>query len=325
MSNDEALIPGGGLGIAPLSAEDLSQIHDATLAVLERTGIRVETDAARAVFGDGHCVVDDESRTVRIPPSVVSAAIDSAPPSFVLHGRVSERDVVVSEESAIYSNFGEAPMIADLQTGESRPSTKNDSADIARLCDWASEVGLYESAVAPTDCRTSVPQAHVYETSLHHTTKPQLMAPITAHDTEACIDIAAAVADGPENVRERPPLCIGACTLSPLQLTHEFTDIVLTSARAGVPTCVWTMAMAGATGPQTLAGTLVMDNAELLAGIVLTQLVEPGLPVWYGASTLALDLRLGAASVGTPEAALLNACIVQLARRYGIPSFVAGL
>ena len=85
------------------------------------------------------------------------------------------------------------------------------------------------------------------------------------------------------------------------------------------------MAMAGGSSPVTLAGTLVTHNAEVLSGIVLAQLTERGCPMMYGSSTTAMDLKLAAASVGSPEIALISAAVAQLARRYMIPSFVAGL
>ena len=85
------------------------------------------------------------------------------------------------------------------------------------------------------------------------------------------------------------------------------------------------MAMAGGSSPVTLAGTLVTHNAEVLAGITLAQLTERGCPVMYGSSTTAMDLKLAAASVGSPEIAMISAAVAQMARRYLLPSFVAGL
>jgi trimethylamine--corrinoid protein Co-methyltransferase len=101
--------------------------------------------------------------------------------------------------------------------------------------------------------------------------------------------------------------------------------VVIASARAGLPDNVLSMAMAGASSPVTLAGTLVTHNAEVLSGIVLAQLTERGAPCIYGSSTTAIDLRLAAASVGSPELALISAAVATLAQRYNLPSFVAGL
>ncbi len=97
------------------------------------------------------------------------------------------------------------------------------------------------------------------------------------------------------------------------------------AARHGIPNNVISMAMSGASSPVTLAGTLVTHNAEVLAGLTLAQLTERGAPTIYGSSTTAMDLRYAAASVGSPELAMISAGVAQLAQRYLLPSFVAGL
>ena len=101
-------------------------------------------------------------------------------------------------------------------------------------------------------------------------------------------------------------------------------EIIIECGRAGVPVNVLSMAMAGGSSPATLAGTLVDHNAEVLGGIVLNQLTRKGSPVIYGSSTTAMDLRLAAATVGSPECAVINAAVAQMATYYLLPSWVAG-
>ena len=112
--------------------------------------------------------------------------------------------------------------------------------------------------------------------------------------------------------------------MSPLKLVRDCCEIIMEAARAGIGVNVLSMAMAGASAPVHLAGTLVTHNAEVLSGIVLAQLTRKGTPVVYGSSTCGLDLKLGTASVGSPELALISAAVAQLAHRYSLPSFVAG-
>jgi trimethylamine--corrinoid protein Co-methyltransferase len=82
--------------------------------------------------------------------------------------------------------------------------------------------------------------------------------------------------------------------------------------------------MAGGSAPVTLAGTLVVHNAEVLAGITVAQLTEPGARVVYGSSTTAMDLRFATASVGSPEMALIGAAVAQMSKQYRLPSCIAG-
>ena len=95
-------------------------------------------------------------------------------------------------------------------------------------------------------------------------------------------------------------------------------------AKAGLAVNILSMAMAGGSSPVRLAGTLVNHNVEVLSGIVLSQLTKNGSPVLYGSSTTAMDLRLGSASVGTPECGMINAAVARLGTYYGLPTWVAG-
>jgi trimethylamine--corrinoid protein Co-methyltransferase len=118
---------------------------------------------------------------------------------------------------------------------------------------------------------------------------------------------------------------IGVCPVSPLKLPTECSEAIVAAAKAGVPCLVLSMAMSGGSAPVTLSGTLVVHNAEVLAGITLAQLTSKGTPVLYGSSTTAMDLRLAAASVGSPECGVISAAVAFLARQYRLPSYVAGL
>ena len=137
--------------------------------------------------------------------------------------------------------------------------------------------------------------------------------------------MGAAVAGGEDKLRERPLVYFCECPVSPLKITRDAAEVIMGAARHGIPNNVISMAMSGASSPVTLAGTLVTHNCEVLASITLAQLTERGAPSIYGSSTTAIDLRLAAASVGSPELSLLSASVAQLAQRYMLPSFVAGL
>ena len=136
--------------------------------------------------------------------------------------------------------------------------------------------------------------------------------------------MASAIAGGREKLRARPIISFITCPVSPLKLVQDTCEIIMTGAREGIAVNILSMAMAGGSSPVTLAGTLVTHNAEVLAGITLSQLTQPGAKVVYGSSTTAMDLRLASASVGSPECGLINAAVAQIARFYLLPSWVAG-
>ena len=315
----------GGLGLRVFTEAEVDDIHFATLEVLERTGVFVEADEALDIFNDGGCVVDRDARRVKIPPHVVEDAIRSAPSKFVLCGRDPRNDFVMEPGRVAFTNFSEGVRVVDPFTGEYRDSTKADVAAIARLNDYLSEMDTHEISVGAKDAPPETISVHNSEQQLLNTTKPIGIGPLSRLESQAIFRMCAAVVGGEDELRERPIVYNGVCPVSPLKLPHEVTEVIIETARWGLPCNILSMAMAGGSSPVTLAGTMVTHNAEVLAGIVLSQLTSRGAPVMYGSSTTAMDLRLAAASVGTPELALISAAVAQMARRYLIPSFVAGL
>jgi trimethylamine--corrinoid protein Co-methyltransferase len=223
-----------------------------------------------------------------------------------------------------FSNFGEGIKVIDPETGELRASTKHDLGEIARLVDALPEVDVFEMAVVSSDQPPESFSLHNHEAAIVNQTKPISGGAQDGDAVHRTVDMLAAVQGSRDAVRQRPMMVMGTCPVSPLKLVKDFCEIVIESARVGLPSCVLSMAMAGGSSPVTLAGTLVTHNAEVLAGIVLGQLTERGSKQLYGSSTTAMDLRLVAASVGTPECALISAGAAQLARQYRLPSYIAG-
>ena len=315
----------GGFSVNVFTEAELDDIHLATLEVLERTGVFVEADEALDIFSDAGCNVDREGRRVKIPPHLVEDAIRSAPSKLVLCGRDPKNDFVMEPGRVAFTNFSEGIRIVDVFTGGYRETTKKDVADIARLNDYLSDMDTHEISVGAKEAPPETAAVHNTEQQLLNTTKPIGIGPLSRLESQAIFRMCAEVVGGEDALRERPILYNGVCPVSPLKLPHEVTEVIIETARWGLPCNILSMAMAGGSSPVTLAGSLVTHNAEVLAGITLAQLTERGSPVIFGSSTTAMDLKLAAASVGTPELAMISAAVAQMARRYLLPSFVAGL
>lgn len=304
--------------------DQLYEIHLATLAVLEKTGIFVETQEALEIFDGGGAEVDREKKIVKIPPYVVDDAIRSAPSKIVLAGRRPENDTVLETGRVHFTNFSEGVEVVDPYTGEQRSPTKADLASAATLVDYLSDIDVCEKAVGAGDVPREVAPLHNAEAMLTNTTKHCCVGPGNRFLLNKLVNIAAAIVGGFKKLKKRPILSFTTCPVSPLQLIKECCEIIIESARTGSVINILSMAMAGGTSPATLAGTLVTHNAEVLGGITLNQLASKGAPVIYGSSTTAMDLKLGTASVGTPECAIISAAVARLARYYALPSYVAG-
>jgi trimethylamine--corrinoid protein Co-methyltransferase len=305
-----------GAGAAPLmrlevlSQGDIDAIHAETLKVLEQTGVFVEDAEARDIFADGGASVDRETGMVRLPGEVVEAAIAACPPDE--GGPVT------------FSNFDEGVMYVDPRSGERREPRKADAADAAALVDALPNINAYAAAIRPTDVPAATAAVHGCEAALLNCSKSVGAEATSGWEVRVCAELGACIVGGLDALRDDQVVTFGTCPVSPLKLPRDATEVIVECARLGLSDCILSMAMAGGSAPVTLAGTLVMHNAEVLSGITLAQLTERGVPVVYGSSTTAMDLRYAAASVGSPELALIGAAVAQLSKQYRLPSVIAG-
>jgi trimethylamine--corrinoid protein Co-methyltransferase len=178
--------------------------------------------------------------------------------------------------------------------------------------------------VSSSDVPKKVLPLHNAEAMLCNTTKHCCVGPGSGFLLKKLVEMAGIIVGGINKLKERPILSFTTCPVSPLTLIDECCEIIMEAARTGSVVNILSMAMAGGTSPVTLAGTIVTHNAEVLGGITLNQLVRKGAPVIYGSSTTAMDLKIAAASVGTPECAVISGAVARLARYYALPSYVAG-
>jgi trimethylamine---corrinoid protein Co-methyltransferase len=313
-----------GFGISCLSDAAIDRIHDATLEVLKFTGIKVYSDEALEIYYSGGCTVDQATSTVYFPAYVVEDCIRSAPPSFIMAARNPEHDFVMGGKRVGFCNFSCGVQVADLEDGSIRESTKKDTEDISKLVDYLDQYDILDCPVVPRDVKQSVFPLHNFEAMISNTSKHCSTAPFNFRLAELIIDMASAVVGGKDKLRQRPIISADVCPQSPLSLARETCETIISYARNEIPVNVLSMALAGGTSPVTLAGTLVTHNAEVLAGICLSQLTKKGTPNIYGSSTTMMEMRRGTATVGCPEMAMLGACVAAMAKKYRIPSFLAG-
>jgi trimethylamine--corrinoid protein Co-methyltransferase len=312
------------LGLRNLTDSDLNKIHQATLEVLEKTGLFVETEEALEIFDGAGAEIDRQHKIVKIPPHLVEDAIQSAPSRILLAGRDPQHDKELGSGRVYFTNFSEGIEVVDPFNRERRVPVKSDLANAARLVDYLDEIDVCEKAVGSSDVPPKVLPLHNAEAMLTNTTKHCCVGPGSGYLLQKLVKMASVISGSLKKFQKRPILSFTTCPVSPLRLITECCEIIIEAARNRSIINILSMAMAGGTSPVTLAGTLVTHNAEVLGGITLNQLVQKGAPVIYGSSTTAMDLKIGAASVGTPECAIISAAVARLARYYALPSYVAG-
>ena len=307
-----------------LSNEQIYEIHTATLDLLEHVGVQVESEEALKLLDGIGAAVDFKTKRVRIGPDLVSEAVRKTPPSFVLHARNKEHNLRI-EDDRVHFLDGGLPTIVITPDGTRRPATLNDVADLAKLYDYLEYLDITFSGVFPTDIPEATHHVHAYLAKLENTDKVAFYGyyargRVVAQDL---IRMASVVAGGLEELRRKPVMMGWENPISPLSHGKTQTEMVLEFAKLGLPIHIGPAIQAGATGPVTLAGVLVQQNAEVLSGIVIAQsAAEPGRrpPIVYGAVPALADMRYGSMVYGAAEPALMNVASVQIARYYGLVS-----
>lgn len=314
----------GGFGVNVFSQDELYAIHCSTLDVLQHVGVRVDSQEAQEIFGSAGATVDPKSNIVKIPPYIVEEAVRSAPGTILLAARDPKKDYILESNRVGFVNFGEGVNVIDPVTRKYRRSNKQDVANAAKMSDFLSEMDISYRAVVAQDFPGPVQALHNAEAIFPNTSKHFFIGADGVRNARKLIAMAAAVAGGRDQLRERPLISFNVCPTSLLKLIPECTDVLIEAARAGIPVNIISMALAGATSPVTLAGTLVTHNAEVLSAIVLSQSACKGAPCIYGCSTTIMDMRHTTAPVGSPELGMISASVARMAQYYNLPSFVAG-
>lgn len=311
--------------------EGIEAIHQTTLKVLADPGIRVSHDYARKVLRDNGCDVNDETGIVKFPEELVLKAIKTAPSSYNVYGR-DEKNIVnlTSDGKKVnWINFGIGTKMSDYRGPNDyhvRDSNLQDLANIAKVVDWASNISYLCSPVSAIDLAAEPVSRTMHEvmTLMENTSKHIMVDPEPDKMPHYFELVKAFYGGDEEEARKKPLLTVGSCPTSPLELDYTICEMALQATKHSIPMMVLSMAMSAASAPVHLAGTLVTHNAEVLAGLVVTQLFKPGHPTQYGSSTTAFDIKGGIAPVGCPELGIISAGVAKLAQYYGLPCIVAG-
>ena len=307
--------------ISFLSEDEMSAIHNASLEVLENTGIRVTNEAVLDILKKAGARVDYVKKHVAIPRGLVEEALRRAPKTTKYAARNPKYDVVLNKQKPHFWAEGGAPFIVDWETGERRYSRLEDSAQWAVLADYLDHFHFLWPVGQTTDVPSGMRGIVGMCTCLRNTEKHVGVGASSARAAQCQIEIAAAIVGGREQLRERPIISANVCPISPLSYEHEITEAIIEYARAGLPILMWPMPLMGETSPATLSGTMVVNNAEVLGGLTILEFASPGVPVVYTAGVGTVDFRTGSGNV-SPEGTLMNLALAQLAYHYDLPTMI---
>src|SRR5512143_1964192 len=312
-----------------LTPEEVRTIHDATLWIIEKVGVRFPSEHSLDIWEQHGAQVDRQTKIVKAKAELIESALKTCPPAYPLAARDPQQDLSLDGNHVYVGTDGCGVEVIDIETGQRRTSRLQDVADIARIADATEEIAFHWVPVSAQDTPVATRGLHEIKAIWANSTKHvQTESIYKAREAQAAIEMAALIVGGKEALRKRPVLSLMQCTAPPLGQDGGSVDAALLAAEAGIPTGFMTMAACLTTGPATMAGNLAVGNAEVISGTALLQLAHPGAPVFYAAAQTASDLRSGAYTGGGPEDFLFGAATNVLSDFYDIPlsmgSFATG-
>lgn len=303
-----------------LTEEALDAIHEASLVVLEEVGMDVMLPEARMRMKAAGADVTAGTDRVRFDRGLIMEMMASVPETFTMHARNALRNVAIGGNNLVFAQIASAPFVGDRDGGR-RAGNQEDYRKLVKLAqsyDIIHTTGGYP--VEPVDIHASVRHLDCLSDMVKLTDKVFHCYSLGQQRNIDALEIAR-IGRGisAEQMEQEPSLFTIINTSSPLRLDGPMLQGIIEMSSRNQVVVVTPFTLAGAMAPVTIAGALVQQNAEALAGIAFTQMVRPGAPVMYGGFTSNVDMKTGAPAFGTPE--YMKAVIAggQLARRYKVP------
>ena len=300
-----------------LTKTQVEKVHETSLRILEEIGLDFGYPPALELLKKGGMKIDGQR--VFFPSRLVESQIKKAPRCFTLHARNPKNNVVIGGSNTVLAPGYGAAFVTDLENGR-RQATLKDFENFVKLTGASANQDILSGTVVePTDTPYESRHAQMFYTAVKYSDKCVMGSTMGARAARDCIQMAAILFGGRDQIESAPGIVSIIGPLTPLKYDARMLGALMEYAAAGQVPLVASLAIAGATGPVTLAGNLALQNAEVLAGIVLAQLVREGTPVIFGGASSNTEMHNGTLSIGSPEMAINTAATAQMARYYKLP------
>ncbi|HAY84837.1 MAG TPA: hypothetical protein DCY42_07930 [Chloroflexi bacterium] len=306
--------------LSVLSQQEKIKVHETSLEILETIGVRVESDQARDYFSQAGALVDESTKLVKLPRSLVEACLRSAPKEFVLGARRPGSDLHLNGKDCWLMADGEASTIWEYETKTRRATNFQDWLQVTRLLDMIDEVQVYWCMVEGGLGKENYADHLRYWRHLFGNFSKHIQDPINHKDYAPwLLEVLQIVFGSKEEIKQKHPVSFLICPQSPLIIDEQYTDALLALAGWRIPVAIMPMPLMGGTAPGTMISTVVTGNSEVLSMLCLLQIVDPGWPVIYAPVLAAMNPRTGLYSGGAIDNALLNTAAIEMGRFYQLP------
>lgn len=307
-----------------LSEEEKRIIHNDSIEILEKTGIKFPSEKALDLLEKGGAKIDWDRRVAYISEAMVEKALETAPKAFILGARNQKYDFSMPSDFTACNLDGCGTFAIDFETGRKRSATLSDVKNAAKVFDEMDTGMVLWPPVSAADVPRGSESIVAAAASMAVTGKHVQDEIKTLKEIPYLIQILKAILGSEEEIAKRKIYSVTYCTVAPLCHDGEMLEANMELTKYGIPILTYPMPACGTTGPASLYSSVALANAEGLSALVVFQLSNPGTPVIYGSALGTVNVRNGIFLEGTAEGALLTGSMADMARYYGIPNTSAG-
>jgi len=302
-----------------LNQEQMWAIHEAALEILDKTGFEMRHRGACKMLLDAGCSLSRNGR-IRMPANLAENALKTAPKRIQLYDQSGREAMDLVDENWYYGTGSDTIFTIDLDTGQRRRTTIEDTANFARMIDGLENMDFAMSMSNPEDVPIDDIYVYVFAEMIKNTDKPLIFIADGGEDIAKMYEIASLVAGGEEKLQRKPFLLNYSEAISPLVFPKNVVEKLIFCARKKIPICLPSGCNAGGGAPVTLAGALALGIAENLVGLVVHQLAGKGSPFLFAPNVSILDMQTSVISYGCPEWSLTQAALADMRDEiYGLP------
>lgn len=309
-----------------LKKDEINVVIDSAKKLLDEVGVKIWNDEALKILKQNGADVNFEHRIAKIPTHLLEEAIHKAPKSISLYTRDGKSNYLMGNNNVFFIPGSAAVRVVDRRTGAARAPTTQDLVEFVRLVEGLDYIKLQSTAIIPMDVPEKLADRYRLYIVLCNSNRPIYTGAFTMDGAIDMKDMLLAVSGDEDKLAKMPRAVFVCCTSPPLKWSDLTSQNLMDLAVYNIPISVIPVPMVGLAAPPTLAGALIQHVAEVFSGIVLTQLVKLGCPVFFGGSPAPVHQKSSACLTGSIEAAMLDVAATQIAKTFNLPTdFYAGL
>ena len=305
-----------------LTDQQINKIHQKSLEILETIGVNIPHSEILTRFAEKGAVVDLNKKLVKIPSELVMELLSKAGKKFSLYGRDLTKKAEFGFGKHNYNTSGGQAFWIDKVGAKRRYATLNDVRTATRFADALEQITIPGAMADPHEIPVEWRAVTVASEIIKNTTKPIIFWFYDRSSTKYIVDLLVALRGAEKKTQDYPMFYPLFEPVSPLSFPFNGIDLLFETARVNMPILIGPMAQMGISAPATIAGTLIQENAEILAGICITQLIREGMPVCYGGICHAFDMKKMQIIFGGPEQAIFSIAMTQMGKFYELPVYI---